>query len=123
MARDGWSIKERKAKRMALPGWYVEGEPQLTYGAQLYVDAFWELSTERNFGYVIGPIPWSKIRLFASDVGLDPIMRRVFTHVIREMDEEYQSYQKREQGTRNRARDAATKEQEKEDKWLTSKST
>ena len=103
MCVDGWSIKTRKAKKMDMPAWYGEGEPQIPYASQLYINAFWELSTERCFGYVIGPIPWSKILMYASWRGLDPVMTRVFVRVLRELDEEYQDYQKKNQKQQSRS--------------------
>ena len=62
--------------------------------------AFWELSSERQFGKVIGPIPWSKIVLYGERRKLDDPMMRVFELVLREMDEEYLKYQRDEQQRR-----------------------
>lgn len=98
---------------MPLPAWYTAGAPRLAAGAQIYIDAFWELSTERDFGYAMGPIPWSKIMEYADRAGLDAVMNRVFLKVVRELDEEYQKIQKNNQKQREADR-AASKEQDKD---------
>jgi len=61
---------------------------------------FWELSSERQFGHCIGPIPWSKILEYGSWRGLDDAMLAVFEHVIRELDEAYLKWQRDEQERR-----------------------
>ena len=82
---------------MPLPDWYTEGAPRLNLGTQLYIDAFWELSTERDFGYSLGPIPWSKIMLYADRIGLNPTMCDVFLLVMRELESHYNEYTKNKQ--------------------------
>lgn len=99
---------------MKLPDWYLAGRPQLTLGAQLYIDAFWDLCSERQFGYAMGPIPWSKIRLYALDVGLDPVMRRIFNRVIRDLDSHYTDGLKEKQ-RRQEQRTAAEAKKKAED--------
>ena len=54
-----------------------------------YIRAFWDLHTERSFGWSEGPIPWSKIRRYAIIQGLDEPMIVVFCSVVRAMDENY----------------------------------
>lgn len=56
--------------------------------------AFWELSTERQFGHVIGPIPHSKIVAYGYRARLSEGMLRVFEHVIRELDEHWLMWQR-----------------------------
>lgn len=109
MARDGWSIDTLEAKKMALPAWYMEGEPLLDFGTAVYITAFWELCADRQFGYAVGPIPWSSIRLYSRDLGLNRRMHTLFHFVIRELDGEYDRYQKREQGKKIRDREAESK--------------
>ena len=94
MSRDGWAFPVRIAKGMkdAVPQWYFDGAPRLCAGSQVYIDAFWELSTERSFGDYLGPIPWSKIRLYAADLNLNRAVTTMFTLVIRELDEHYQDF-------------------------------
>jgi hypothetical protein len=56
--------------------------------------AFWNLSSERQFGHAIGPIPWSKIIDYGERRNLDDTMMDVFEHVLRELDEAYLKWQR-----------------------------
>ena len=69
-------------------------------GDDLYLQAFNALSSERQFGQTIGPIPWSKIVFYGEKKKLDDAMMGVFEHVIREMDEAYLRYQRDQQERR-----------------------
>ena len=82
-----------------MPEWYSE-EPALIRGDEFYLRAFWELSSERQFGHAIGPIPWSKIVEFGERAGLDYAMGQVFVRVIRELDEAYLEWQRTQQKRR-----------------------
>lgn len=62
--------------------------------------AFWELSSTRQFGYAIGPIPWDRIVQYAFHHGLDPAMIRTLEVVIRELDEAWLEWQRSEQRRR-----------------------
>ena len=93
MARDGWAMEQLEAKGAPLPSWYTE-EPELHQADLFYLSAFWELSSCRNFGWVIGPIPWTALNDYADFSGLDSGMRKVFVAVIRELDEIYLSWQR-----------------------------
>lgn len=73
------------------PQWYLE-EPDLLPGDEFYVKAFWDLSTERYFGWAVGPIPWSRIVAYGERCNLDDGMISVFVYVIRSMDEAYQEW-------------------------------
>lgn len=53
-----------------------------------FMHAFAELSTERDFGMGMGPIPASKIREHAREAGLDRDATRTFVDVIRALDRE-----------------------------------
>lgn len=80
-----------------MPEWFLE-RPLLLEGEQFYLEAFWELSTERAIGWSIGPIPWRAIRSYGYDAKLDDDVLRVFCRVIRELDEVYLKWQREEQG-------------------------
>lgn len=62
--------------------------------------AFWELSSERHFGNVIGPIPNSKVADYGWRHGLNPAMIGVLETVIRELDEHWLEWQRDEQKRR-----------------------
>jgi len=76
-----------------LPDWY-ENEPTKWPGDDIYLCAFWELSTERTYGQYLGPIPWSKIIFYGDRLGLDETMVVVFTRILRELDEVFLSDQR-----------------------------
>lgn len=81
---------------MDLPDWYTKGEPHVPLTGQFYLDAFYELCTERRIGAAaVGPIPWSSIHMYANDAGLDRVMQKVFHRVIRELDAEYDKFYKK----------------------------
>lgn len=69
-------------------------------GDELYLNAFWELSTERSYGDYLGPIPWSKIIFYGDRARLDDTMLLVFSRVIRELDEAFLSDQRKNMGRR-----------------------
>lgn len=55
--------------------------------------AFWELSTERQIGMGVGPIPVSRIRRHAPEFGMDTSS---FVRIMRRMDDEYLSHANRQ---------------------------
>jgi hypothetical protein len=81
----------------------------LVRGDEFYMHAFSELSSCRQFGDTIGPIPWHRIRQYGETRGLDEDMLRVFEHVIRLLDEAYLEQQREEQKQRSRADARAAK--------------
>ncbi len=73
------------------PEWYAE-EPELLPYSEFYLRAFWELSTERQFGYTLGPIPISKLKEFCDRLSLDHVTSEVVKAVIRAMDGAYMEW-------------------------------
>lgn len=71
-----------------LPDWWGK-RPSSIRGDDFYVAAFWELSSCRDFGQFVGPIPWDKIVMYGERKGLDAVMIDVLEVVIRELDEVY----------------------------------
>lgn len=71
-----------------LPDWWDKCPPEVR-GDAFYITAFWELSSCRQFGQFVGPIPWDKILQYGLVKGLDPEMLRVLEVVVRELDEVY----------------------------------
>jgi hypothetical protein len=55
----------------------------------LFWSAFWELSTERQIGMGMGPIPWSKIRSYFAEDGFCGGDLEWATALIRKMDNAY----------------------------------
>lgn len=87
--------------RGKLPGWYLDRPDELR-GDEFYIDAFFSLSTERQFGQCIGPIPWSKIIDYGILHGLNYTMLNVFHVVLRILDEGYLEWQRDDQRARNK---------------------
>ncbi len=73
MERDGIAVPDN-----------VGTQPILQANLVAYLDAFYELDTERAHGQVPGPIPWSRIVEYGSRYGFD-IEELVF--FIRQMDD------------------------------------
>ncbi|GGZ21703.1 hypothetical protein GCM10011273_03100 [Asticcacaulis endophyticus] len=66
--------------------------PPVMAGGHSILKAFWELSTERQIGFGVGPIPGSLISKAASDIGIyDPDRVADFRSIIRACDEVYLS--------------------------------
>ena len=73
MKRDGIEVPEDVAAQPILQGNLVG-----------YLDAYYELDTERNHGYALARIPWSRIVRYGTHYGFD-IEELVF--FIRKMDD------------------------------------
>ncbi|UOF80400.1 hypothetical protein [Caudoviricetes sp.] len=58
------------AKEGKTPEWLAR-KPELLPGVSLYLLAYSRLSTERPYGQIPGPIPWSKIVEYADRLGHD----------------------------------------------------
>jgi hypothetical protein len=84
---------------MPLPDWALN-VPPLRPGDDFYLRAFWELSSCRAFGEIIGPIPWTAIQQYSEVQGLSPVISDLFHLVIRELDEAYLAWQRDEQRRR-----------------------
>jgi hypothetical protein len=94
-ARDGWAIESGQYEKNTggLPKWYRDA-PEAARGDDFYMSAFSELSSTRQFGDVIGPIPWNHIIEYGFHHGLDDCMMKVLVTVIREMDEAWLEWQR-----------------------------
>jgi hypothetical protein len=58
-------------------------------GTLEWLNAFWELSTDRQIGMGVGAIPASAITEWAARAGLDDIEAESFRSCIRAMDRAY----------------------------------
>ena len=79
-----------------MPEW-VENEPELYPGDEFYIKAFGDLSTCRDIGNAIGPIPWNVIYQYAIAFDLDVDLIDPFIQIIREMDSGYLKWQSEKQ--------------------------
>lgn len=91
-----WAIPMLESKRKPLPEWYIN-QPQIEPFDYFYMEAFQELSTERQMGMGLGPIPNSKIKEYASDCGFDVLLRDAFIFIIRAMDNAFLAWYNKQQ--------------------------
>jgi hypothetical protein len=73
---------------MPLPD-FIKNEPELLPGLGIYLNAFWDLSTCRQMGMGLGPIPWLSIQEYVTILGGDEDFQEDFHRYIRRMDGEY----------------------------------
>lgn len=59
--------------------------------------SFHDLGTERNIGMSLGPIPWSKMVLYADRSKLEPDVAEAFVDIMRTMDVAFMKYNTAEQ--------------------------
>lgn len=64
-------------------------EPELHPGLGIYSKAFWELSTERQIGMGLGPIPHSAIVKYAHNYKMTDEQEGDLEYLIRKMDSRY----------------------------------
>lgn len=74
------------ARNEPLPDWFEE-RPDLGRLEEWYLQAYGDLSTERH--HELGRIPWSAIRSYAYQAGLEPCIMDHFEAVIRALEEEH----------------------------------
>lgn len=98
--RDGYAAETLVARGQPVPEW-VLNEPEAVEGDDFYLRAFRNLSTERQVGMSLGPIPHSKVREYGKTAGLDSDTLELFETAIRAMDEFYLSWI-REQSSRGK---------------------
>lgn len=93
-----------------LPDWWDKKPPEVR-GDDFYIRAFWELSSCRQFGQFVGPIPWHRIVQYGERKGLDRDMIEVLEVVMRELDETYlrDLQEQRRQGQQQSDREARRK--------------
>ncbi len=93
--RDEFSIESGIKKGRKLPDWYIN-EPQISQVDYFYIKSFYDLSTCRNSGMSIGPIPWTAIKKYTEHYGLEFDVAESLIDIIKEMDEAYMDYQNKE---------------------------
>ena len=76
-------------ERGAEPPAWMEDKPLMLEGDQFYMRSFWDLSTERQIGFTVGPIPVNSIYSYACAKGIPSSIMVLFETVIRAMDQTY----------------------------------
>ncbi len=77
----------RQAKR-PLPD-KIANAPELKMGLEIYLNAFFELDTERTHIFSFTPIPWSSMKNYAEFNGFDTEQTEDLIFYIRKMDEQH----------------------------------
>lgn len=90
------------------PEW-LEDEPCQEDWDAFYMQAFWDLSTERQLGFTVGPIPTSSIYRYPGANGFSPAMMALFVRVIQVMDSTYREWaeSERKKAQKKNNRDAS----------------
>lgn len=71
--------------RLPLPA-NIQNAPELHLGLQLYLQAFFDLDSERSHAFSIVRIPSSAIRRYAKEFEFDEDQKEMLDYVITEMD-------------------------------------
>ena len=85
-------LKAVEAARDGLPPRFIEVEEKTDKWMEFFLDAFFELDTERISGYGIFPIPVSRIRSYAARYGYEGELEEEFVYYLRAMDRHYMTY-------------------------------
>ena len=86
-------IRELKRSGEKLPD-EIKNKPELKTDFVFYLDAFFELSTDRPASLGIQPIPFSSIARFCEVYEIPRYEFPVFSFIIRSIDSEYMKLQK-----------------------------
>ena len=71
----------------------IENAPSIMPGLELYYLGFLELTSSRQVGMGVGPIPWLAIEQYCVMKGLDEEQSEAMHHHIVQMDTVYLRYQ------------------------------
>ena len=86
--RESFSIEAAEEKGRKLPDWCSE-VPEIQPGEELYLKAFWILSSCRPTGFSLGLIPWTAIELYTSKLNLDEDIKELTIKVVMALDQFY----------------------------------
>lgn len=64
----------------------INNAPELNAGLQLYLEAFFDLDSERSQGLGLSPIPWSSIKYYAEAYDFDEYQTYCLFLFIKKMD-------------------------------------
>lgn len=75
----------------------IANAPELHLGLELFLNAFFDLDSERQAGFGIGPIPWSKIREYATAYRFDDELTEDLMFFVKQLDNAHMERKAREQ--------------------------
>jgi len=96
-------VQVRRDRGLDPPDWYME-RPELERGHEFFLEAFWQLSTCRQVGLGVGPIPWTACYQYGLAHNLDCDMLVVFPRIMMRMDEAYLDWSAREMERKSKAK-------------------
>jgi hypothetical protein len=64
----------------------IANAPELHVGLELFINAFFDLDSERQASFSIGPIPWSRIKEYANAFSFDDEIQEDLFYFIKKMD-------------------------------------
>lgn len=67
----------------------ISKAPDLNIGLEMYWQAFWDLTTCRQIGMGVGPIPWTSVQEYSILLELDEEQTDDLHYHIAVMDNEY----------------------------------
>ena len=70
----------------------IANAPVLFFGSDLWLEAFYDLSSERQVGMALGPIPWSSVHLYGQVYGIAGEQLEDLHWYITRLDVEYIKY-------------------------------
>ena len=66
--------------------------PELMRGLDLYYEAFWRLDTCRSVAMDLGPIPWTAVHAYGTEMRLSRRQRQDLHHHVTAMDLAYRKW-------------------------------
>lgn len=64
----------------------IANAPELHFGLELFINAFLDLDSERDAGFTLGPIPFSKIREYAKAYEFDEDLTEDLIYFVKALD-------------------------------------
>ena len=89
-------------ERVPLPD-KIKNAPQLWLGLEFYYGAFFDLSPSRQTAWEEGPIPWLAMDQYSRSLGLDDEQRSALFYLIRELDDAYLGFRRKQAESRRKA--------------------
>jgi hypothetical protein len=89
-------IRQAMQARRPIPE-KILNSPELNLGLQIYLQAFFDLDTERPQGMDVGRIPHSAICAYAKNYNFDADQTDALSYFVLHMDNEYHKYRKSKQ--------------------------
>lgn len=78
----------------------IANRPELMFGLELYYVAWFDLDSEREMGFGLGPIKRSAIVAYAEEYGFSEEQKEDLLYLVREMDNDYLARQSKKQPTK-----------------------